>query len=340
MARSRPKKVTSLQDLADLAGVSRATVSRALNDSPLVNEKTKAKLRKLAEKHAYQINRRARDFRLQKTSVISVVFMLDSESKQHMSDPFFLAMLGAVADSLAEHDYDLLLAHAPITDVRDLSQSRVLRQSDGTIFIGQGKQHAQLNELARREARIVVWGYPVPDKHYAVVGSDNVGGGYQATRHLLDAGRRRIAFFGDTDNPETAARYAGYCKALGEFGLPIDPALQVAVPFDIESAQRSVLAALESMPEIDAVACVSDVMALATISTLQERGLSVPGDVAVTGYDDIALAAYSNPPLTTVSQNIEMAGRVLVESLLRLIGGQQIDDTILESRLVVRRSSG
>ena len=340
MPKSPVKPVTSLQDLADIAGVSRATVSRALNDSPLVNEKTKARLHKLAAKHAYQINQRARDFRLQKTSVIAVVFMLDTNSKQHMSDPFFLAMLGAVADSLAEHDYDLLLTHSTIADVRDLAKSRALRQCDGAIFIGQGKQHDQLNELVQQDARIVVWGFPVAEKHYTVVGSDNVGGGYQATHHLLDYGRRRIAFFGDTGNPETAARYAGHCKALTDFGVAVDPTLQATVPFDIEGARTVVGEALDTMGELDAIMCVSDVIALATISMLQERGFKVPDDVAVTGYDNIELAICSNPPLTSVSQNIEQAGRVLVDSLMQLIHGAEVPDTILRSRLVVRKSSG
>ena len=180
-----PRKVTNLQELADLAGVSRATASRALNNNPVISEKTRKRLQALARKHGYSINQKARDFRLQRTSVIAVVFMLDIESEQHMSDPFFLDMLGGIADALAEHDYDLLLAHAPIKNVLDLMDSRVMRQSDGIIFVGQGKQHEQLNRLAQEDNRIVVWGYPVPDKNYVVVGGDNVGGGYAATKHLL-----------------------------------------------------------------------------------------------------------------------------------------------------------
>ena len=122
MAKKTDKKVNSLQDLADLAGVSRATASRALNDNPIISAKTRKKLQALAAKHSYSINRQARDFRLRRTSVISVVFMLDIASEQHMSDPFFLDMLGGIADALADHDYDLLLAHAPILDVLDLQR--------------------------------------------------------------------------------------------------------------------------------------------------------------------------------------------------------------------------
>lgn len=340
MSKATKKKVTSLQDLADIAGVSRATVSRALNDSPLINDRTKKKLRTLAQKHNYTINQRARDFRLRRTSVISVVFMLDIESKQHMSDPFFLDMLGAIADTLAEHDYDLLLAHAPITNILELQDSRVLRQSDGAIFIGQGEQHEKLNELAKGDHRMVVWGYPVPGKRYVVVGGDNVGGAYLSTKHLLDLGRRNIAFFGNTNNPENAARHEGYRTALREYGLEPDEALRFDIPFEMHRAQEVITEVVASKVELDAVVCVTDVMALASISTFQDLGVRVPEDVAVVGYDDIGLAAYSSPPLTTVSQNIRRGGRVLVESVLKLVNGESVSDTIIDCELVVRKSSG
>lgn len=333
------KNVTSLQDLADLAGVSRATASRALNDNPVISAKTRQKLQALAREHGYSINRQARDFRLRRTSVISVVFMLDIESEQHMSDPFFLDMLGGIADALAEHDYDLLLAHAPVVNVLDLKGSRVMKQSDGVIFVGQGQQHEQLNELAEGDKRIVVWGFPVPGKNYVVVGGENVGGGYKATTHLLEHGRRKIAFFGDTTNPENAARHEGYLKALSEYGIQASRELKIDVPFEMHRAREVIIDLLESAVTLDSVICISDVIALAAMSTFQELGLRVPTDIAVVGYDDISLAAYSSPQLTTVRQNIRHAGRLLVESVLGLIRGEDVPDTTLASELVVRKSS-
>jgi DNA-binding LacI/PurR family transcriptional regulator len=215
-----------------------------------------------------------------------------------------------------------------------------MRQSDGIIFVGQGKQHEQLNRLAEEDNRIVVWGYPVPDKNYVVVGGDNVGGGYAATKHLLELGRRKIAFFGDIDNPENAARHEGYVKALHEYGVPINQELEVNVPFDMQGAREVIVEFLDSGIEPDAVVCISDVMALAALSTFQDVGLQVPQDIAVVGYDDISLAAYSSPTLTTVRQNIRHAGRILVESVLGLIRGEDVPDTTLSSELVYRKSSG
>lgn len=328
-----------MQELADIAGVTRGTISRALSDSPRVNEKTKARIRKLAEKHHYRVNQQARNFRLRRSGVISVVFMLDVKSEQHMSDPFFLEMLGGIADCLAEHDLDLFLAHAPVEDVLDLQDGRVFQNSDGVIFIGQGTQHDKLNVIAKSNAPMVVWGAPIPDNAYCQVGGDNVTGGYLATKHLIDTGRRNIAFFGDIKLPEIALRFAGYKKALQENGLNLDPALQVEIAFEMQHARESLQEFLARKAKFDGVICSSDVMALSVMATLTESGLRVPFDVAVVGYDDIGLARYCNPSLTTIRQDIRAAGRVLVENLLKIINGQKVTDTTLRSELVVRQSS-
>ncbi len=336
----KPAKVSSLQDLADLAGVSRATASRAMNDNPRIALKTRQKIQALAQTHGYSINRRARDLRLQRNSVVAVVFMLDIRSKQHMSDLFFLDMLGGIADALAARDYELLLAHAPVIDASSLVDSRIMTQSDGVIFIGQERQHEQLNDLATSETPIVVWGHPVTGKQYTVVGGDNHNGGYLATDHLLRSGRRRIAFFGNTANPENAARFSGYSMALANHGIELESSLQFDIPFSMEKARDTIGQLLDKRIDFDAVVCVSDVMALATISAIQRHGLRVPENIAVTGYDDIGIAAYCSPTLTTVQQNIGYAGETLVDTLMAIIDGGTPEDTVLPTRLIVRESCG
>ena len=176
---------------------------------------------------------------------------------------------------------------------------------------------------------MVVWGYPVPGRNYVVVGGDNFRGGYDATRHLLEQGRRKIAFFGNTNNPENAARFEGYQAAITETGLAVNPDLTIDIPFEMTRAREVVMDVIESSRELDAVVCATDVMALAAISTFQEHGIRVPQDIAVVGYDDIGLAAYSSPPLTTVSQNIHWAGKVLVETVLGMINNKNVSDTTI-----------
>ncbi len=334
------ERVSSLQDLADLAGVSRATVSRALNDSPLINEKTRKNLQALARKHNYAINQQARGLRLNRNQIVSVAFMLDTRSDQHPSDPFFLEMLGGIADGLAKNDYDLLLAQTPVRNISELASSRVVRNSDGVIFVGQNEEHQMLNSLVDQGVNIVVWGADVDDRHYPLVGGDNLGGGYAATSHLLDAGRQRIAFFGNRRSPENAARHTGYQNAHLSAGIAALPELTFDVPSDTQHALDSIAAILESSQHFDAIFCTSDVMAIAAISALGAVGLRVPEDVAVVGYDDISLASTSSPPLTTVRQNIPTAGSVLVESLLQSISGNPPADITIKSELVIRQSSG
>ena len=340
MSKNPPRAVSSLQDLADIAGVSRATVSRALNNSTLINAETRKRLQALASEHNYTVNKQARDFRLKQTRVISVVFMLDAHSEQHPSDPFFLEMLGGIADGLSLHDYDLLLAHAPVASMRDLANSRIVRNAEGVIFVGQGEEHEALNKLADAGTPIVVWGGSVADKRYLLVGGDNAGGGFSATSHLIAQGRRRIAFFGNTRTPENQARFSGYEKALAQANLQPDEKLTVDIPSDMQHAQVVIENLLNKRIDMDAVVCTSDVMAIAAIAALTESGFSVPDDIAVVGYDDIPIASFSSPPLTTIRQSIHQAGSVLVESVLALINGHQVADTTLSSKLVVRKSCG
>ncbi|MEL0137653.1 MAG: LacI family DNA-binding transcriptional regulator [Halieaceae bacterium] len=339
MPEKSPGTISSLQDLADLAGVSRATASRALSDNPRISKKTRDRVQALARSHGYVVNRGARDLRLQRSSIISVVFMLDMRSKQHMSDQFFMEMLGSIADASSDRDYDLLLTHAPETGDMDAAVNNILQRSDGVIFVGQEKRHNQLNAIAESGHPIIVWGQRVPGKRYPVVGSDNFEGGRAVTLELLDKGRSRIAFFGGVDNPELASRFSGYQAALNERGLEFDPQLHFDVPFSLEQAEAAVARLLEQHSDFDAVVCMSDVMAMATVGALQGFGLRVPEDVAVTGYDNISLAAFVRPSLTTVSQSISMAGEALVDGLLRRMRGESVPDVTLPADLIVRDSS-
>lgn len=329
-----------MQQLADLAGVSVSTVSRALAGNPLINVKTRDRIAALAAEHNYQINENARNFRLQRTNVIAVVLMLDVKSEQHISDMFFLEMLGAIADALSAQNYDLLLAHSPVDDVADIYISRVFRQSDGIIFIGQGNQHGKLNEIADLGNPMVVWGSNLTDRHYCTVGSDNVAGGYLATKHLLNLGRKNIVFMGDINMPEPRQRYEGYLQALKEKNIKADRSLQIDVPFEMSHASEAINQLLQQKISFDGAVCCSDLIALSAIAALTESGLSVPDDVAVVGYDDIALASYSSPSLTTVRQNIVQGGRVLVQKIMAQINGDKVADSVLKTELIVRRSSG
>ena len=186
------ERVTSLQDLANLAGISRSTASRALNDNPRISKETRRKVKELAQAHGFVVNRRARDLRLQRTHVISVVLMIDMRSRQHMSDLFFMEMLGAIADASAAQDYDLLLSHTPYAENLEETIARIARRSDGLIIVGQERQHHRLNTFADSGKPFIVWGQSVPSKRYPVVGIDNFEGGKMVTRELIETGRQKM----------------------------------------------------------------------------------------------------------------------------------------------------
>ena len=334
------KQTVNMQRLADLANVSRSTVSRALADSPLVNAGTKARIKALAEEHNYVVDEVARSLRLRQSRTVCVVLMMDKDSRQRMSDPFFLEMLGCIADGLAEGGYDMLLSHKAIGNAADFRASRGYQRSDGVLFVGQGRMHDDLNDLAMDDRPIVVWGQDRSDADYCVVGSDNRDGGYRAASHLLDAGRQSLAFFGDRSLPEPAARHEGFLRAIRERSLSFDPSNDVRVPFAHEHAAQAIDEYLRRRPGIDGVVCCSDVIAVTALTLLGRHGINVPVDVAVTGYDNIDMASRANPPLTTIDQHVQEGGRLMVEKLFALIEGTPVDSEVLPAALVVRESSG
>ena len=196
-----------------------------------------------------------------------------------------------------------------------------------------------VGELAVRGVPLVVGGGQRAAQSYATVGSDNREGGRLATRHLVAQGARRIAFFGDHGLPEIGLRHEGYRQALHEAGLPLEAQLVRPAPFVEAAIEDEVRALCESGVPFDAVFATSDLMAMTVVHTLRRLGREVPRDVLVAGYDDIELARYFHPPLTTVRQPIAEAGRVLVDELLSQLGGAKPRSRLLATELLVRESS-
>jgi DNA-binding LacI/PurR family transcriptional regulator len=161
-------------------------------------------------------------------------------------------------------------------------------------------------------------------------------------RHLVALGRRRIAFAGGASDhwPEFRLRYTGYAEALREAGLEVDPSLQVDAQSSEAAGYEAAVRLLDAGRPFDAVFAASDRIAIGVIGALRDRGLAVPEDVAVVGFDDIVAAAHFSPPLTTVQQDTERAGEMLVDNLLRIISGESLESALIEPRLVVRKSCG
>jgi DNA-binding LacI/PurR family transcriptional regulator len=329
-----------MADVARLAGVSLATVSRALNRRPLVNAETRARIEELARTLSYRINIGAQDLRRGHSRTVGVVMPYDEATRQHLSDPFFLGMLGAVGDALAERGFDMLLSRVHADELDGTAQPYDSGRAGGVILIGQWRCHERLNALAARGVPLVVWGAQLPQQDYCTVGGDNVSGGELATRHLLAGGRRRIAFFGDINLPEVAHRFRGYSNVLRAHGFEPDPLLRVSVPFVPHGGHDGVRELLRRGATFDAIFACSDLLAMTAINELRAHGKSVPDDVAVVGYDDIELACHFHPPLTTVRQPRGDAGREMVARLLDLIDGHAAPSAQLPTQLIIRESGG
>lgn len=334
--------VRTIADIARLAGVSPSTVSRALNDSPLVNDETKERIQRLARQHEFQLHAGAQGLRLQRRQTIAVVVAKQPDNERVMSDPFMLELLGEIANNAARHAYDVLLSQASDGRGDWYRYFIVGGRADGLIVLSHlATRNRQTERLAAKGVPFVVWGPAIPGQAYCSVGSDDYQGGCTAVEHLIRLGRRHIALLGaGEDCLEMKLRYDGYVDALKAAGRQVDPRL-------IEESNSSSQAGYEAMrrllvraPEIDAVFANSDVMAIGALEGVRSAGRTVPDDVAVVGYDDIALAAYCSPPLTTIRQNLPLAGQLLVERLLSQIEGVPAEPVMLPTELIVRRSCG
>ncbi len=333
------KKIT-MAELARLAEVDVSTVSRALNDSPLVKPNTKKHVLKIATQTGYAVNASARNLRRQASQAIGIVIPLAPGSGQTISDPFFLEMVGAVSHAASKRDYDLIIS-VPQSET-EIAERRLLMtgRADGLIVIGQAGRGERLNELDRTQSNIVVWGGRDKKHPYCVVGSDNVKGGRLATDHLLKLGRKRILFLGDIELPEVALRYKGYKDAHKPFNQEIDPSLILKLNFGGETAFTVIKDFIALGIKFDAIFAASDVLAMSAIHAVRGMGKTVPTDIPIVGYDDVGQAAMSTPPLTTINQNITRGGEMMVDMLLKKMAGESVNSAYTPTTLIVRQSCG
>jgi DNA-binding LacI/PurR family transcriptional regulator len=329
----------TMKDMAALAGVSESTVSRALADHPSIAAKTRARIQALSAQHGYTINPVARSLRSRQTRTLAVVIPLFHDQAQHLSDPFFSLILGHLADAAASRGYDMLLSKVVNRDQTWVGRAVETRRADAVIVIGQSLGHEAIAAAARQGVPVVAWGAKIEDGAYATVGSDNRMGGDLAASHLLDDGRRRLAFLGDRRLPEPAQRFEGFTQAHKRRGLAWDPALVVDARFEPGEARRDLLPLVRGASQLDGVVAASDLIAISMIQILNEAGRRTPKDVGVVGFDDTAVAAHTTPPLTTIRQDVRRGSELLVDLALKLAAGEAVQAVELPVELVVRGSS-
>jgi len=324
--------------------VSQPTVSRALRGSPRVSEETRKRVLEVAQQLNYKVDKNASNLRFQRSNTLALLIFEDPTSDDSAINPFFVSMLGSITRACAQRGYDLLVSfqqqagdwHEEYEDTH---------KADGLILLGYGDYlayRARLERLMGQGTHFVRWGAVQPGQPGLSIGSDNSQGGYEAARHLIAHGRRRLAFIGGASRgcPEFLDRYRGFVRALQDAGLAASPALQADAITTEEAGYAATVELLGRGAAFDAVVGASDLIALGAMHALQDHGIEVPSAVAVVGFDDIPAAELASPPLTTIAQNTRLAGQVLVDTLLRQIRAEPVEGRMLPTRLVVRRSCG
>jgi DNA-binding LacI/PurR family transcriptional regulator len=335
---NQPTRIKNIGDLAKLAGVSTATVSRALSNSSLISLDTRNRIQSLAKQYDFQPSAVARNLRMQKTGAIGVVIHVGHERTQHVSDPFFMALLGHLADGLTERGFDLVLSRVIPENAEWLERMIDSGRCDGLIIIGQSDQSAVLDKVAATYHPLVVWGGYKPGQVHCSIGSDNFLGGKLAGQHLLDRGCRNLAFFGDPRAMEIGQRLEGFRAALEPMGLA-NQLTVVPTHLTADGQDLEINAWLENGAKPDGIFAASDVMAMNALRALSEQGLSVPDQVKVVGYDDLPLAQQLVPRLTTIKQDIAAGAGYLIDCLIKRIGDEETASIVMKPELIIRMST-
>lgn len=336
------KAVKTITDIARLAGVDKSTVSRALSNSPLIGTETKERIRKIAQDNLFQINYNARSLSTQQSRTIGFVTHAYhyKNACYSISDLFLLEIMGAISTTLACNNYDLLMAQVDPFDTewprRYLDSGKV----DGFILMTSTRKKNHIQFLAEMKAPFIIWGYPISDFNCCSVVGDNFTGGKLAAEHLIRNGRRKIAFIGGpAGEADVQKRFSGFEFALKEAGVEIKENLVTYGEFSNISSTERMMSILEQSPDIDGVFANSDLMAVAAIQIIKESGRKVPDDVAVIGYDNLSIGEITDPPLTTISQNIPLVGKLLAQNLMGYLQSGIMSNVTMPAELILRKSA-
>ena len=334
-ARSTQRQA-SIKDIARLARVSHSTVSRALSGSSQVSAGTRARIRKIAEQAGYRASAAARSLVLGHSKTIGVVVT-------NIADPFVAEVVSGIEDLAERHGYSVFLANSNADAEREVRVVRSFeeRRVDGIIVTSSRVGALYVPVMERMHVPIVLLNNQHASDFVHSVLIDNVAASRQATRHLIGLGHRRIAYLGDRFGHQSdAERYAGCRQAIEEARIPLDRTLVVHGDGKAEGGEQAMAQLLDLPTPPTAVFCYNDMTALGALRLIRARGLRVPQDLSVVGFDDLYLSQYLEPPLTTVRQPMRQMGRMAVETLLHIFAGPHSTHNLrVEGQLIVRQST-
>ncbi len=329
-------RIASIKDIARLADVSYSTVSRALRDSPLVNRETAEKIRRIAHEFGYAPSAAARSLVTRRTESVGVVVT-------SIVDPFAAEVVGGIEDAAHEHGFTVLLAESQTNPDREVSAVRLLeeRRVDGIIVTSSRVGALYMRLLSRMRVPIVLLNNQHPSEFVHSVMIANTEASQRLVEHLIGLGHRRIAYLGDRfgDQSDTE-RFAGYRQAITESDMAFEPELVIHGDGRAEGGVTAMDALLALSNPPTAVFCYNDMSALGALRAIRARGLRVPGDISVAGFDDLPIVQYSDPPLTTVRQPMRHMGRMAMDTLFQLLSAADSKHIIkVPGELIVREST-
>jgi len=340
------KKNATLNQVAAETGVTAMTVSRVVNGTGYVSEETREKVLRAVKKLNYRRNGLARSLKRQRTETVGLVL-------GDISNPYSTELANAVRGTLAARGYNLFICISEQSAKEDIAalDSLVDHNVDGIVVATRSNTEGD-KELVNRGMPVVVVGRDFHHNSVDCVAADNLTGGFEATRHLIDLGHKRIGFIGaEFSYKSNLKRLQGYLRALKTHGIEVDERLVTGrkeavaeVPgYSTEKMGYEGMKRLLSLPNPPtAVFARNDFTAVGAMTAIKEAGLSIPKDIAIVGYDDIPLAVHTSPVLTTVRQPMRLQGQLAAEMLLRRIGGLEREsriERILKCELIIREST-
>lgn len=329
-------------EIARLAGVSQATVSRVLKGNPQVKEELRQRVLAVVQELGYVPDARAQSLRSQRTRLLGLV--VHRAPAALAGDPFFSALIAAIIEHAAKHDYHLCVDTARTARSQRAIYEELLRtrRVDGLILVESETRDRRIERLTSEGFPFVLIGRYEPEDATYSVDNDNIGAAHMATDYLIRTGRRRIAYIGGPAGlTVTRDRLQGYRNALEAHGIPYDPYRVMFTDFSERSAANAMAELLSLSPHPDAVLALDDVIAASAMLEAKRRGVRIPDDIAFVGFNDSPLCRYVEPNLTSVAVDIPLLAGKATETLIALVEGRapEAKRQIVPTRLVKRESA-
>jgi len=334
------KKTITIRDVAKKAGVSVSTVSRAFNNYSDISEATRKAIYVVAEELGYKPNIIAKS--LGSSKHFRLGMLVENYETSGLLNPLVFEILMSFRDTASKQGYEIVLLSTTTEDQKSESLSKLFneKQLDGVFIMGLRTTDEYFKELSDVKFPCVVNDISVNNDMVGSVGVDNVKGAFLAIEHLIKSGHKKIAFInGHKEAVVSYERLDGFYLAMNRYGLTIDQDLIQYGDFGDKSGETAIQNLLNTKKEFTAVFCASDLMAVGAVNMLDNLGYSVPEDISVIGFDDIYIAQYMKPKLTTIRQNREKIGQSAANILINMVMGQRLGRVMIEPELVPREST-